>query len=1569
MSAILSKMLDRLFAGLTSGPNLNCRPHSSRQRVDWTQFARLQDGQPGEFLLRLLSDKKSTQIQARVPLPKTLGKPAPGRKKGAQSPQPTSPAAEVGNSAKAADEPMESPEDRQQRESWSAQQALLSKLRSLAEDARDYEQDTGAHVLHVGFPLLSLPPGTAGLTMSAWGAGKRLLAPIAFVPVTLEVRAAVPPVISIRGIYEGSDFLVPNEALFAWLERQTGQRILPESNGSGAMPESETAGDTDDVSADGFPAEESSRESPEPSQSTMPGLDPLAEINDLVGRVAKVLQLPPAVITADSFAELRPAPRGDEDRPQAEIVPAAVLGLFPMNNQGLLRDTQAMVDNQAALRGPVLSFLSAASLFGQESSQSASDEEPTPAESSPTVDSDPESERLFEQERLVTAADPCQARGVRLARKAQGLVIHGPPGTGKSQTITNIIGDHLSRGERVLLVCDKRTALDVVARRLEHIGLRSLCALIHDPKHDQRRLYMQVREQLEQLPDTTDRNRAAAQLRALDRQLQKSHDTLARSWSLVMSPDRQRQVSFHERMGEWLESAVPGIELGSNIKSSAATARSPHKPRSSVVSDQRKSAGPAVTPVRLEDLEDQWSDVSDLVSRAHAISWDNHPWRSCAALTLNEFLSRSGRDLRRQLADLVECAEALDQLRDEAAPPLRVPEKLKQTSLSGPTSFPEQQAALRDLSASLKTCLAEFDGPARKIWSSFSRTALDQTRQRLAEIDLHRQSLEERLDPALLLILRDAGTSFADLAGQKGIVEEFLRACDHWYGWLLFGVRNRANAVLRAYGLPPGATSAERLRRFLEGIMTRRLVANTLNEALAVAVPAQASNASVDQGNDVALIAQWDTLARMVGLLETAASMGLDLAVRNALANNDSRFVAVLERLAERASALEDLRRHLTDAGLFQDEWLQSLIARACAGEMIKVDLLPLTERLDSLGEVLRIREKLNQLPPPLSETAEQALAGSMDVETRLKFIRHQVLTDEIDQWLTSNPPLQGLDGAELSHLHREIRRLQREKYPCVRDLILEQWTHRQRDRLLASTGSRLSSLGADLRRRLTTRGERAMRLRQVVAIGGKISGGDPLFDLRPVWMASPETVAQIFPREALFDVVIFDEASQCRLEEALPVLTRGKRVVIAGDPKQLPPTRFFESGVITSDNVEAETEQELFEAHQSDVEDLLTAALSMNIHESHLDVHYRSRNADLVEFSNQQFYGSRLQAIPGHPRNRIRFAPITLYHVAGLYEDRTNPVEVQQVVKIVADLLRRSEPPSIGIACFNVTQRDLILDALSDLASEDSDFAVRLAAARMRLGTGASEGLFVKNLENVQGDERDHMIISTTYGPDRQGKFYRRFGPLGQVGGGRRLNVLVTRAREEVHLITSIPAELYRNLPPVAEGQNPGGGWLLFAYLSYAERLAEHYQAWRAASSEVGALPVVKINDLPSRTPSTVARQLAELMARRHGLGSDTHWGNEGFCVDLAFHHPLRVEDRTLGLLVDGTRFLNTDDPVAWDVFRTTVLEEQGWRLVRCWTPQFFRDPEETLRQIAVEANRIAETDPDPDEIPVQPD
>jgi hypothetical protein len=418
--------------------------------------------------------------------------------------------------------------------------------------------------------------------------------------------------------------------------------------------------------------------------------------------------------------------------------------------------------------------------------------------------------------------------------------------------------------------------------------------------------------------------------------------------------------------------------------------------------------------------------------------------------------------------------------------------------------------------------------------------------------------------------------------------------------------------------------------------------------------------------------------------------------------------------------------------------------------------------------------------------------------------------------------------------------------------------------------------------------------------------------------------------------------------------LLRANRVVIAGDPKQLPPTRFFEGAVAVADEEDAENEQQLFEQQQGEIEDLLGAALNIEIDEAYLDVHYRSKNSDLIEFSNEHFYNSRLQAIPSHPRHRSAVPPIVMHAVGGVYEKRANEAEATKVVEIVTDLLARPEPPSIGVACFNVTQRDLILELLEEKAAEDGDFGKAFAVARERQGKGSFEGLFVKNLENVQGDERDHLIISTTYGPDAKGRFYRRFGPVGTAGGGRRLNVLVTRAREAVHLITSIPANVYRALPPVPAGETPGGAWLLFAYLNYAEKLADEYATTQRVIGQATPADAAAVTVRPTRSPSLFAKRFAERLRERHGVSSDVHWGNDGFCVDVALHHPTKPEAVTVGVECDLTRYPQAADPIEWEVFRTGILEANGWQLSRVWSPHYFRDAQAAERRVIDDA-RIA--------------
>ncbi len=1442
-NAILERMLERLFASMMRGPSLNCRPHSSRQRIDVMQIQRLKDLPPHQVLMDLLGEGCSVTLTGRVLPPRDWVE------------RHTFPDAD-------ADEPGQEVDPATR--DWQAQRTLLTKLRNLSDDARTYEQDTGVSALAVGYPILSLPPGTVGTT-----GGGRVLAPIAFVPASLTVRVGHKPGLDITCRGEGVDRVTPNPALMAWLSRQLGKTVeLP------------------------FHDEE--------------GAEPWREIDELIRLVATLLDLSPPnlqMMTQPQSLSLEAVPLTEKLAGAPTIYTAAVLGLYPVANQSLLRDVQEMIA-QDALDGPVRAFIDSAAVLDTDDAAAPGDDGHGPSFG--------RSPRRFSDERFIARADPFQARSVAYARTASGLVIHGPPGTGKSQTITNIIGDHLSRGQRVLFVCDKRTALDVVFNRMAHLGLGGLCAVVHDPQRDQRDLYMAIRNELELLTEGKTPVRAADRVARLDLELQAAHDELSSLHRHLMERDAMPAgASLHELVGQWLAIDAAGAD--------AIDAR-------------------ALRELPLAEFDRHRQAVHLVLQRGRAYDHAHNGWVAAAGVTLDVFLSRPADESRRGVTALADLASAADATRHPAIP-----------SFGDEVSLAEQARQRMALADDLQAAIDRVPPGVRKACAAMSADTVRQRLGHLRDAQPYRAMVAAGpLDPELVMVARDAPLRPAQIAQHVAALDGYLAIARAWYSFLCFGAKRKARTALAGFGLQLNPDDARRLRTFLVAWRARMLLSELHGQ-----LTGEPSDRLVADDTLTATLAHHE---QVLAMLEAVADHPeLDAPLRAALADAAMAptFTDGLRRSEPRAAALDRLESAARQMGLLAAPWLASVNRAARQGEAVADTYRHLVEQFDTLDDVLHNRTDCAALPDLLRTATATLLHTGAEPETGLDAIHQAMLAGEIVRCIAAHDALRTLDPQRIEATMRRYRELEDEKRRLVRDAILHQWKSRQKERLLASTGTRLNGEGAKLRQRLFVRGTRAMRLRQVIAVGENSDGGDPLFDMCPVWMASPETVAQIFPRQPLFDVLVFDEASQCRLEEALPVLTRAGRVVIAGDPKQLPPTRFFESTVAESDQGEIETEQELFEAQQGEIEDLLAAALNLDIQQSYLDVHYRSRNADLIEFSNDQFYGSRLQAIPGHPRNRAKAPPITLHRAEGIYDKRCNPVEAQRVCDIIRQLLDEKDPPSIGVACFNLTQRDLITEMLDAAAADDAVFAARLTKARDRRGEGSFEGLFVKNLESVQGDERDHIIISTTYGPNPQGRFYRRFGPLGQAGGWRRLNVLITRARDRVHLVTSIPREAYVSAPPVPEGSVPGGGWLLLAYLRYAEELSEVYAQTHPAQEKAQASPSGQVFEQAIPPVSAFARGVAQRLAGERGMSSDVHWGNEGFRIDAAVHHPTRTQDIAVGLLCDFSAFTDAPDPVEWDIFRTAIHESQGWQLQRIWSPVFFRDPQRVMNQIAQEVAR----------------
>ncbi|HSI10334.1 MAG TPA: AAA domain-containing protein, partial [Rariglobus sp.] len=490
---------------------------------------------------------------------------------------------------------------------------------------------------------------------------------------------------------------------------------------------------------------------------------------------------------------------------------------------------------------------------------------------------------------------------------------------------------------------------------------------------------------------------------------------------------------------------------------------------------------------------------------------------------------------------------------------------------------------------------------------------------------------------------------------------------------------------------------------------------------------------------------------------------------------------------------------------------------------------------------------------------------------------------------------------------------------------------------------------------------------------------GEVVRDLKPVWLMSPLSVSDTLPLDtALFDVVIFDEASQIPVEEAVPAVYRARQVIVVGDEMQLPPTNFFGGGGGSSSSDGADSDDEAVERIDVDLEaDSFLAQAARNLPSTLLAWHYRSRSENLISFSNAAFYGGNLFTIPDRhlaPASRHELLvsipeqgatntdallgrSISFHFIEnGVYEQRRNRSEAAYIARVVRELLLRDTKHSIGIVAFSEAQQGEIESALDALADEDKNFATLLEAEINREEDDQFCGLFIKNLENVQGDERDIILLSICYGYDRDKKMLMNFGPINQRGGEKRLNVIFSRARHHMAIVSSIRYQ------DITNDYNDGAN-ALRNFLRYAENLSR--------GDETGARGVLEnLNPLSRRAlaPLTerdaVITQLAEKL-RAHGHLVDLNTGQSRFRCDLA----IRAKDGraySLGLLIDTDAHYENPSLLDRYLTRPSILKAFGWRVLLVLTKDWFHEPdavltriENTLRGDTTEAPELPEIPP----------
>ena len=441
---------------------------------------------------------------------------------------------------------------------------------------------------------------------------------------------------------------------------------------------------------------------------------------------------------------------------------------------------------------------------------------------------------------------------------------------------------------------------------------------------------------------------------------------------------------------------------------------------------------------------------------------------------------------------------------------------------------------------------------------------------------------------------------------------------------------------------------------------------------------------------------------------------------------------------------------------------------------------------------------------------------------------------------------------------------------------------------------------------------------------------GSLLLKICPCMLMSPISVAQyIEPGSLTFDTVIFDEASQIPTAEAVGVLARGNNAVIVGDPNQMPPTTFFQ----TMQTEETYNAPELVDGDGvfEDLESILDDCLAVSMPSMYLAWHYRSRHESLITFSNRSFYDGKLYTFPSAD-NRV--SKVSLVDMGGVFERGKRRVNEVEANAVADDIYRRfkesgGKPVSIGVVTFNINQQNLIDDLIMAKCAEDRAFEEWLY--------DQEEPIFVKNLENVQGDERDVILFSVAYGKDEEGKIYMNFGPLNRDGGWRRLNVAVTRSRTEMKVFSSLRPEDIK----INDGSSDG----VVAFRRFLDYAAGS-SAWDADLEVVQSAD--SNNPIIDRSQSFcgVADQIISRL-ENEGYTCDKNIGKSSFKVDIGVCDKDEPNVYKLGILLDGTTYYASKTTSAREVSQPSLLKGLGWKLIRVRVIEWWEDPDSVMDAI----------------------
>ena len=1054
-------------------------------------------------------------------------------------------------------------------------------------------------------------------------------------------------------------------------------------------------------------------------------------------------------------------------------------------------------------------------------------------------------------------ADSSQLSAVVAASAGRSFVLHGPPGTGKSQTITNMIANALYHGKSVLFVAEKMAALSVVQKRLANIGLDPFCLELHSNKTNKSAVLGELNKALE-----TARVKSPEQHAATAEKLAQQKAKL----NYIIE-------ALHEKrpFGESLYTAIERYEQCLSDKGKIKIDRETLR-----TADETALA-------RYEDIISRY-----VVAISEIGLYSRHP-----------LLRYGGRDYSIELRDNLK--NRLDRLIDEygkADDALNV--IASAVSLDGNISRDKLDAvsALIDACCTDAPVISDIIGTADFEETVSKLNALCETGKAYNALSAE---IENNFDKAV----------FSYPAENARV--QWKQAEAKWFLPKLLG-QNKLYKELKVYSKNPAAFTKNDVCLVYDRLIDLSEKSSQIQQiSLALNIPG---------GILSGVTTDWELLSKALQKTVTVNN----IACSDKFSDSEKQHIISdfvkrsPQEISECAKNITVVRSYTENADSLTADYSINAVFDDSADWFTNINSVfrAISDNISLVKDKAAFNAVDNELcNAGLSAVSKAYKNGTVSADNIRSAYYCELYYQLALMTIAEDERLSGFNGKQYDALADEYRKTVKE----YQRLTVQELVARLSANVPASNGTSAASSEMGILKKAIKNNGRMMPLRKLFDEIPTL-----LRKLCPCMLMSPISVAQyIDPSFPKFDLVIFDEASQLPTSEAVGTIARGENVVIVGDPKQLPPTSFFTSNRIDEDNSEIE-----------DLESLLDDCLAISMPQMYLKWHYRSRHESLIAYSNMKYYDNKLYTFPS-PNDLV--SQVKLIRPEGFYDKGKSKQNKAEAEAIVNEIIRRlsdekTRHESIGVVTFSSVQQNLIDDMLVDAFAKNPDIA--------DFDAKCEEPVFIKNLENVQGDERDVILFSVGYGPDENGKVSMNFGPLNRDGGWRRLNVAISRARKEMVVYSVLRPEQI----DLARTRSEGVAGLK-GFLEFAER---------------GSNVIARRTDIASGTSDSLVSEIAKGIETL-GYKTKCNIGCSQFRMDIGVINPDNPETYILGIMLDGENCRRSATARDRFVVQPGVLKGLGWSVMRVWTLDWLDDSAKVLQDI----KQAVENAQHPEEKPVE--